>query len=224
MVMCGRFTLRTPAKDFARLFALDDVPELQPRYNIAPTQTVAAVRLSPERENRELVMLRWGLVPFWADDPKTGYRMINARAETVGTKPAFRQAFVKRRCLIVADGFYEWQKRNGSKQPFLIHRQDDRPFAFAGLWERWDKGEEEIESCTIIVTEANDLLEPIHDRMPVILDPDDYDLWLDPEFGDRNKLGDMLRPHSGEGLEAYPVSTVINNPRNDTDKCVERLE
>ena len=126
-------------------------------------------------------MLHWGLIPFWAEDPKVGYSTINARAETVATKPTFRQAFAKRRCLIVADGFYEWQKTNGRKQPFLIHMKDDRPFAFAGLWEHWKREDQEIESCLIIVTEANDVLKPIHDRMPVILSPEDYDVWLDSE-------------------------------------------
>jgi putative SOS response-associated peptidase YedK len=221
--MCGRFTLRTPAKDIAEFFDLGDVPELRPRYNIAPTQKVAAVRLDRESEKRELAFLHWGLIPSWADDPKIGHRPINARAETVATKPSFRNAFKKRRCLIVADGFYEWRKTNDKKQPFLIHKKDDCPFAFAGLWEHWKGDEKAIESCTIIVTEANDLMKPIHDRMPVILDPADYDLWLDPEFGDREKLEAMLRPYSGGDLESYPVSTVVNKPQNDVEKCVERV-
>jgi len=221
--MCGRFTLRTPAKDIAEVFNLDHVPDLQLRFNIAPSQNVAAVRLDREGRKRELTMLRWGLIPFWADDPKTGYKMINARAETVAKKPSFRNAFKKRRCLIVADGFYEWQKTNGKKQPFLIHMQDDRPFAFAGLWERWKGGDEVIESCTIIVTETNEVLEPIHDRMPVILSPDDYDFWLDSEFEGKEKLEEMLRPYTGDDLEAYPVSTMVNNPTNDVEECVERV-
>lgn len=132
--MCGRFTLRTPARDIARAFDLREVADLRPRYNIAPSQPIAAVRLNPARE-RELVLLRWGLIPSCADDPKIGYRTINARAETVASKPAFRRAFAKRRCLVVADGFYEWKTTNGRKQPFFIHRKDDQPFAFAGLWE-----------------------------------------------------------------------------------------
>jgi putative SOS response-associated peptidase YedK len=222
--MCGRFTLRTPARDLAEIFRLADIPDLRPRYNIAPTQSVAAVRSSPKDGHRELVQLHWGLIPFWADDPKVGYSTINARAETVATKPTFRQAFAKRRCLIVADGFYEWQKTDGRKQPFYIHMQDDRPFAFAGLWERWKREDKEIESCSIIVTEANDVLKPIHDRMPVILPPEDYDRWLDPKVEDKKKLQAMLRPFSASRMEAYPVSTVVNNPRNDVEECVERLE
>jgi putative SOS response-associated peptidase YedK len=160
----------------AKQFQLDDVADLAPRYNIAPTQDVAVVRLNPSTEKRELSMLRWGLIPFWAEDPKVGYSTINARAETVATKPSFREAFKKRRCLVVADGFYEWQRTDGQKQPYLIHLKDNSPFAFAGLWERWRKGEQAIESCSIIVTEPNAVLEPIHDRMPVILSPEDYGL------------------------------------------------
>lgn len=219
--MCGRFTLRTPAKDIAEFFGLSKMPELQMRYNIAPTQDIAAVRLARESSQRELVFLHWGLIPFWANDPKIGYRTINARAETVATKPSFRSAFKRRRCLIVADGFYEWQKTNGKKLPFLIHMKDDRPFAFAGLWEHWRGDGEEIESCTIIVSEANDLLEPIHDRMPVILDPDDYDLWLNLEIEGKEKLQELLRQYSSEEMEAYPVKTIVNNPRNDLEQCIQ---
>lgn len=221
--MCGRFTLRTPAADLARLFHLP-VPELPPRYNIAPTQDVAAIRSDARGEHREFALLRWGLVPFWADDPKIGYKTINARAETVAVKPAFRSAFSKRRCLILADGFYEWEQAAQGKQPYLIHRQDDRPFAMAGLWEHWEKGERLIESCTIIVTEANDLLAPIHDRMPVIVSPDDYDLWLDPASGDRGKLQQLLQPADSRGWERYPVSTVVNNARHETADCIRPVE
>jgi putative SOS response-associated peptidase YedK len=222
--MCGRFTLRTPAKELAEIFRLADVPDLRPRYNIAPTQPVAAVRLVPKDGHRELVMLHWGLIPFWAEDPKVGYSTINARAETVATKPTFRQAFAKRRCLVVADGFYEWQKTDGRKQPFYIHIKDDQPFAFAGLWERWKRDDQKIESCTIIVTEANDVLNPIHDRMPVILSPEDCDLWLDPKFEDKKKLQAILRPFPPSAMEAYPASTVVNNSRTDVETCVERVQ
>ncbi len=220
--MCGRFTLRTPSKDLAEIFRLADIPDLRPRYNVAPTQPVATVRLNPNDAHRELVMLHWGLIPFWADDPKVGYSTINARAETVATKPTFRQAFAKRRCLVVADGFYEWQKTDGRKQPFFIHMKDDQPFGFAGLWERWKREDREIHSCSIIVTEANDVLKPIHDRMPVILAPKNYDLWLDPKVEDKEKLQGLLRPFRPSEMEAYPVSTVVNYPRNDVEECVER--
>lgn len=220
--MCGRFTLRTPAKEIASLFDLGDTPDLRPRYNIAPSQEIAAVRSTPARQ-RELAMLRWGLIPFWADDSKTGYRMINARAETVASKPAFRSAFKKRRCLIVADGYFEWQKTDSKKQPHLIHMKDDSPFAFAGLWEHWQGENEEIESCTIIVTEANDVLKPIHDRMPVIVSPGDYDRWLDPET-ETKALESLLKPYRGDDLERYPVSTIVNSPKNDSENCVQRAE
>jgi putative SOS response-associated peptidase YedK len=222
--MCGRFTLRTPSKDIAPLFGLDELPDLPPRYNIAPSQEIAAVRRRPDGVQRELVFLRWGLIPFWAKESKTDYSTINARAETVAQKPAFRQAFQKRRCLIAADGFYEWQKTDGGKQPFYIHRKDDQPFALAGLWERWKGGDDQIESCTIIVTQPNEVLKPIHDRMPVILSRADFDVWLDPEFDDRDKLQALLRPYPADELEAYPVRTLVNNPRNDRPQCISAAE
>lgn len=221
--MCGRFTLRTSPERIAQTF-LTLVPELRPRFNVAPSQPVVAVRLDANQHERELVTFRWGLIPSWADDPKIGYRTINARAETVATKPSFRRAFQKRRCLIVADGFYEWKKNGRGKQPFFIHKRDDAPFAFAGLWESWRGNGETIESCTLIVTAANALMEPIHDRMPVILPPDCYDLWLDTDFENRPKLEAMLRPYPEDDLEAYPVSTMVNKPQNDLPQCVAPVE
>jgi putative SOS response-associated peptidase YedK len=220
--MCGRFTLRTPAKDIASLFDLHEVPDLRPRYNIAPSQPIATVRLNPAKQ-RELFMLRWGLVPFWADDPKTGYKMINARAETVASKPSFRRPFQERRCLIIADGYFEWQKTDGKKQPHFFHRKDDRPFAFAGLWEHWQRADDEIESCAIIVTEANEVQQPIHDRMPVILREDAYDRWLDPDAR-RQDLESLLIPYPDNDLLHHPVSTIVNSPKNDVEQCVERSE
>jgi putative SOS response-associated peptidase YedK len=221
--MCGRFTLRTPAKEIAEFFDVA-VPNIESRYNIAPSQPVAVVRFNPGEGNRELVMLRWGLIPSWAKDPKVGYKMINARAETVATKPAFRRTFAQKRCLVVADGFYEWKKTGGRKQPYFIHMRNDEPFAFAGLWEHWAGNGEEIDSCTIIVTEANELLRPIHDRMPVIVDRHNYDVWLDPTCEDRETLEQTLQPFRSSELEAYPVSTAVNKPENDFQKCVERVE
>jgi putative SOS response-associated peptidase YedK len=221
--MCGRFTLRTPTKAIVEAFGLVDAFDLKPRFNIAPTQQVAAVRLDPETGTRQLSMYRWGLVPSWADDPSIGYRMINARAESVAIKPAFRSAFKKGRCLIVADGFYEWKKVGKSKQPFFVRLKDEEPFAFAGLSEHWHRGEQVIDSATIITTEPNELMEGIHDRMPVILSPDDYDLWLEPEFHGQGKLLEMLRPYPAEDMEAYPVGTVVNNPRNEDAKCIEAV-
>jgi putative SOS response-associated peptidase YedK len=222
--MCGRFTLTDPDQDLAVQFNLPEIPDLKPRYNIAPTQPVAAVRMAPESMVRELAMLQWGLIPFWAKDPKIGSRMINARSETVAEKPAFRAAFRHRRCLVVADGFYEWQKIDGGKQPFYICLQDRRPFAFAGLWEHW-KGPDDtiIESCTLLTTQPNELLRPLHNRMPVILQAKDYDLWLDTEVQQKELLQPLLRAYPPEELEAYPVSRWVNRPQNDAPQCIEPL-
>jgi putative SOS response-associated peptidase YedK len=221
--MCGRYSLRKPTREIAGEFDLADVPELPPRYNIAPTQDVPVVRLAPDRQRREFGLLRWGLIPSWADDPGIGNRLINARGETVAGKPAFRRAFQTRRCLIVADGFFEWRKTDGRKQPYFIHRKDDRPFAFAGLWERWARGDEPVESCTIITTEANELMQPIHDRMPVIVPCSAYDLWLDPTVKDLSRLETLLSPDPELELEAYPVSTLVNSPAHDERRCIERV-
>ena len=219
--MCGRFTLATPKQDLVVQFNLPDIPDLQPRYNIAPTQPVAAVRVPTSGEGRELVMLHWGLIPFWAKDPKLGARLINARSETVADRPAFRAAFRRRRCLVPADGFYEWQKQNGTKQPFFIHLQDGRPFAFAGLWEHWqDPDGGIIESCTLLTTRPNELVRPLHNRMPVILHPRNYVLWLDPETEDANVLNRLLDPYPSGEMEAYPVSRYVNSPQNEGPGCI----
>lgn len=222
--MCGRFTLATPEQDLVVQFNLPEIPDLQPRYNIAPTQPVAVVRLPMPEGDRELVMLHWGLIPFWAKDPGLGARMINARAETAADKPAFRAAFRRRRCLVPADGFYEWQKQNGSKQPFHIRMQDGRPFAFAGLWEHW-QGEDGsvIESCTLLTTRPNELIRPLHNRMPVILHPHNYALWLDSEVEDVGTLRRLLDPYPSSEMEAYPVSRYVNAPRNEGPDCIAPL-
>jgi putative SOS response-associated peptidase YedK len=217
--MCGRFTLRSSPRAVAEAFGLSDIPDFEPRYNIAPTQPVAAIRL--QEGHRQLSFLHWGLIPSWALDPSIGNRMINARAEGLADKPSFRSAFKKGRCLVVADGFYEWQKAGKAKQPFYITLKDERPFAFAGLAEHWHRGGQVIDSCTIVTTEPNELMADIHDRMPVILSPDDYDLWLDPEFQGKDKLLSMLRPCAADGMTAYPVNTVVNSPKNEKAECVE---
>lgn len=188
------------------------VPDLEPRFNLAPSQDAPIVRLNTDGE-RELAMLRWGLVPSWSKDPKPSYSTINARAETVAEKPTYRSAFKSRRCLVPADGFYEWQKVGSRKQPWRITMKDDGLFAFAGLWERWER-DGVIESFTIIVTEANDLMKPIHDRMPVILDPADYDEWLAPETNGAAAQA-LLRPFPPAHMRAYLISTRVNSPRND---------
>jgi putative SOS response-associated peptidase YedK len=219
--MCGRYTLRTPAREVAEAFDLPEVPALTPRFNIAPTQPAPVVRLVPDGGGRELAFFRWGLIPSWADDPSIGNSMINARAETVAAKPAYRRSFRAKRCLVVSDGFYEWRKRDGRKQPYYIHRKDDRPFAFAGLWDEWQRDGDPIRSCTIITTDANALMAPIHDRMPVIVRPCDYGLWLDPAVADPGRLQPMLRPSPAEELDLYPVSTLVNHPAHDEARCIE---
>jgi putative SOS response-associated peptidase YedK len=221
--MCGRFTLRSSPKIIAAEFGLFDVPDLPARYNIAPGQPAAVIRRPPEKNERELALLKWGLIPAWADDPALGDRLANARSETAATKPSFRRAFQYRRCLLVADGFYEWQRTDGRKQPYYVRLKNDHPFGIAGLWERWEKGEKPIESCTILTTDANALMKPIHERMPVIIPPDQYDLWLDPVCQDAEKLEGLLRPFAGEMI-VNQVSTLVNNPKNDMAKCIEPLE
>jgi putative SOS response-associated peptidase YedK len=218
-IMCGRYTLRTPVDTLAEQFDLDEYPSsLTASYNIAPTQEVAAV--VAEDEKRKLEILRWSLIPSWADDPSIGSRMINARAETVSEKASFRGAFKRRRCLILADGFYEWQKTSNGKQPYYIHMEDGSPFAFAGLWEDWKNGIK-VRSCTIITTEANKLVGEIHNRMPVILPPEDYELWLDPDFDEKEPLTSLLKPYPDEAMEAYSVSRKVNRPTNNEPSCVE---
>ena len=219
--MCGRYTLRTPVDALAERFDIDEHPSsIAPSYNIAPTQEVAAV--IAEDQKRKLQMLRWGLIPSWAKNPEIGNRMINARSETVPEKPSFRSAFRERRCLILADGFYEWQKTNGGKQPYYIRMRDGSPFAFAGLWEIWkDRDNKEVRSCTILTTEANRLVGEVHHRMPVILPSEDYGMWLDPSVQEADRLTPLLVPHPSDALEVYPVSRFVNSPSNDDERCVE---
>ncbi len=222
--MCGRFTLIAPGQAVAELFQLTDIPNLAPRYNIAPTQPVAAVRISEKSGDRELTHFNWGLIPRWAKDPKIGSRMINARSETAAEKPSFRTAFKYRRCLVPADGFYEWQKLNGQKQPVRIQMKDGSPFAIAGLWERWASADgSEIESCTLLTTEPNELLQDIHNRMPVIVAPRDFDLWLDPGAQHPGEVQHLLRSYPAGEMSYYPVSTHVNNPRNEDPMCIEPL-
>jgi putative SOS response-associated peptidase YedK len=225
--MCGRYTIHTPRDKIRERYGiardLATLEKLFERYNVAPSQPVAAVRIARDGV-RELVPLRWGLIPHWAKDPKTGYSMINARAETVAAKPAFRDAFRRRRCLIPADGFYEWKQVGTAKQPFHIRMKEGGDFAFAGLWEHWQGEDQEIESCSIIVTDANDLLRPIHDRMPVILDPADYEAWLDPENRDTEALAGLLMPYPAERMEAVPVSRRVNSPKTDEASLLDPVE
>lgn len=223
--MCGRFTLTVSSEVLAEQFSLEAVPPLEPRFNIAPTQAVAVVWLRPGRMARELAILQWGLIPSWADDPAIGSRLINARAETVAEKPAFRSAFKHRRCLMLADGFYEWQGKGKQRQPYYFRMQDGRPFAFAGLWERWMGADgSDIETCALITTEANSLVRRTHERMPVILQPRDYDLWLDPKLQEPARLQAALRPYPPEAMEARPVSTRVNSPFEDEPDLITPLD
>lgn len=220
-MMCGRYTLST--RRLARLEAdLADLiqhqwPDVEPRFNIAPSQNVPIIRLGPE--GAELVQVRWGLVPYWAEDPKIAYGTINARAETVDTKPAFRSAFRRRRCLVPATGWYEWQPTPSGKLPWYMRVAGAEDFAFAGLWERWERGEDVIESCTIIVGDAVSSVRQIHDRMPAILLPHDYHGWLSQSLADAGELKAMLA--KPPAVEAYRVSMRVNKPGNDDQVLIE---
>lgn len=220
--MCGRYTQTATPEAIAEHFHLDALPLFKPRYNIAPSQQVVAIRINPDGAKRECIMLRWGLIPSWAKDLAIGTQCINAKAETVAEKPSFRSAFKKRRCLVIADGFYEWQAQGKRKQPMWIGLNGKRPFAFAGLWEHWKPAEgEPIESCTIITTEPNELMQNIHNRMPVILAPSSYDQWLDPTMQHVETVKTLLRPFPSDELVAYCVSPLVNNPRHETPQCLE---
>ena len=221
--MCGRFTLTTPTETIASLFPGLLLNDAKPRFNIAPTQLIACVRQDANKEY-ETATLRWGLVPFWAKDLKIGARMINARAETVGEKPAYRSAFKKRRCVVLADGYIEWKKVDDGKQPYHITmNQGDLAFAMAGLWETWtDKSNGEVvESCTVITTDASPSLNEIHDRMPVILDREQFGFWLDNEFFDNDKLQSMLTPMADGLMNAQAISRQVNHVRNDDPACLD---
>ena len=215
--MCGRIVQSSKSTAYADALLATPRVDPPPSYNVCPSQLITICR---QMEERELVQVTWGLLPFWAKDPKTGYNTINARAETVATKPTFRQAFRQRRCLIPVDGFYEW-RQSIPKQPFFIHRADSRPFALGGVWEHWEREGQVIESAAIIVTEGNAMMKPIHDRMPVIIDPEDYDRWLNPASDGHYLIG-LLQPHAEQGFEAYPISTAVNKPQNNGPDLLKR--
>jgi putative SOS response-associated peptidase YedK len=218
--MCGRYTLRTPADALVEVFALQQAFDFTLRYNIAPTQDVPVILQEREGHARELVAMHWGLIPFWAKDPKMGGRMINARAESLADKSAFRRAFQKRRCLVPADGYFEWQRVGKQKQPYFIHRNDDRPFAFAGLWEVWHGTQPALRSYTIVTTDSNELTHHLHERMPVILHAEDYDRWLDPQNQDIESLQQLLVPWHEPDLRVDAVGTHVNHVKNDDPGCI----
>ncbi len=223
--MCGRFTLISPGEVLAEFFELVDAPTVSPRYNIAPTQAVGVVRR--DRDIRRFDLMHWGLIPSWAKDPTVGNRMINARSETAATKPSFRSAVKYRRCLLPTDGFYEWKAIAGQKrkQPYYIRMADDRPFAFAGLWENWQGPDGVvIDSCTILTTEPNEMMANIHNRMPVILGPKDFAQWLDPSVQAADVIRPLFRSFAPGRMKAFPVNTTVNRPSNDTAACIEPLD
>ena len=218
--MCGRYRLSRRKQLIAEYFDADYEGEWEPRYNIAPTQQVPVVRQDRKEPVRRASTMRWGLIPYWATDASIGARTINARSETAATKPAFRESLQRRRCLIPADGFYEWKRSTRLKQPFCFEVGEGELFAFAGLWDRWRSPEGNVvESSTILTTTPNRLLADIHDRMPVILSPDDYDLWLDPGMTDTAAAVDMLKPYDATLMKGYPVSTRVNSVTNDDAEC-----
>ena len=225
--MCGRYTLTMFQQQLAEEFEIYELEHLQPRYNIAPTQSAPVVHVVGEGGKRELAMHKWGLIPNWAKDPTIGNRMINARAETAAEKPAFRSAMRRQRCLVPCTGFYEWKvldpaAKKPAKQPYYIRRRDEGVFAFAGLWDRWRSPEgEEIDSFTILTTEPNELMRNLHNRMPVIIPRKKYGVWLDTQLQDVEPLVPLLRPYPAGELVAHPVSNRVNNPKFDDPSCIQ---
>lgn len=219
--MCGRFTLHTPEARLAETFQLDRRPRLDPgpRYNIAPSQDIFVIRNSGT--GRELRLARWGLVPGWSREPRTRYSTINARIETVADKPAYRAAFRSRRCLIPVDGFYEWKLEGKHKVPYYLHMQDGHVFAFAGLWEHWEHGDVGFDSCTIIVQPAGGIMQSIHERMPAIVAPANYDCWLDSGITDRQEILQCLDAPQAGRLAGYPVSSYVNSPQHEGERCIQ---
>jgi putative SOS response-associated peptidase YedK len=224
--MCGRYRLSRRKQLVEEYFDAGSGEEgWAPRYNIAPTQPVPVIRQHPKEPRRELSLVRWGLIPSWAKDSSGAARMINARSETAATKPAFRDALKFRRCLISADGFYEWQRTGKTKQPYCFEVNEGELFAFAGIWERWkDPNGQWVKSCSILTTTPNAVTSPVHDRMPVILEPDNYDLWLDPGMRDVGAASELLRPCDPRLMRCYPVSTRINHVANDDEACSAPVE
>ena len=219
--MCGRFVKKSSKEELRKRFGFDD-PQgvlLEPRYNIAPSQEHPV--LIVEQDRRLLRMMKWGLVPHWSKDPKIGYKMINARSEGIEEKPSFRGPLKKRRCLVIADGFYEWHKPdNKTKIPYYFSLKSGEPFAFAGLWDIWEKEDQILQTFTIITTSPNELMEPIHNRMPVILRESDEARWLDPEITDSKAVLSLLKRYPAEEMEYFKVSTIVNSPKNDVPECL----
>lgn len=221
--MCGRFTLEASPDLLAKIFGLSSLPDISSRYNIAPSQQVAVVR-NLGGENH-LDFLKWGLVPSWADDETIGYKLVNARSETVFEKNSFKRPIRSRRCLVPASGYYEWMHADEGAVPYYISMANGSPMAFAGIWEQWKCPDHAIlETCAILTTASNSLMQKIHDRMPVILHPDEYSLWLDREMSDPIRLQPLFKPYPSDVMCYHPVSSAVNNPRNDTPDCIAQLD
>jgi putative SOS response-associated peptidase YedK len=218
--MCGRFTITVSGAELAELLEVPVVPQTRPRYNVSPSQNVLAARLN-ESGQREAVELKWGLVPWWSKDAKIGYSLINARCETIAEKPSFREAFRKRRCLIPADGFFEWKVEGKKKLPYRFRRPDGKPFLFAGLWEYWDGGDQPLETCTILTTTANQLVSPIDERMPIILSKTGAKEWLSPGLIAPEVAAKLLVPSPDDFLMKEAVNPIVNSPKNDNPSCIE---
>jgi putative SOS response-associated peptidase YedK len=227
--MCGRYTLSSPVEVIADLFEISrhpqmseaPLPEIGPRYNLAPTQEIPVALVREPGAPRTLELLRWGLIPYWAKEASIGNRMINARAESVAEKPAYRHSFKKKRCLVPTDGFYEWKKEGKGKQPYLIRHRDRQPFAFAGLWSSWRSAEGgKVETFTIITTSSNNTIRELHDRMPVVVERENFGLWLDPKIGDAAEIQALLRPAPDEDFELVRVSRAVNSPAYDAADCI----
>jgi len=220
--MCGRFRLGKGKAALREYFGADSDVDWSPRYNIAPTDAIPTVRQDRKQPVRKLTLMKWGLIPYWSKDASGAARMINARSESAASKPAFRDSLQTRRCLIPADGFYEWKKPE--KQPYCFTLKDGSLFAFAGIWDRWRAPDgNTVESCSILTGEPNELARPIHDRMPVILPPDAYELWLDPGFTNLEGVAEMLEPFSASQMKSFPVSSRVNSVQNDDAECGEPM-
>ncbi len=220
--MCGRFALVVSRDELEKIFGLRMDEEFNPRYNIAPSQIVPVITYLEKDQKKKMSCMKWGLVPSWAKDPTIGDRMINARSETIQEKPAFRSAFQRRRALIPASGFFEWKREGNTKIPYFIGMKDMRIFAFGGLWERWIHDNNFLETFTILTTEANELVRPIHDRMPVIISENLYDIWLLPGT-DISRVISLLSPYPDQEMQIYPISKLVNNPQNDSPEILQRV-
>jgi putative SOS response-associated peptidase YedK len=224
--MCGRYRLSRRKQVVEEYFAsVSGDEDWTPRYNIAPTQPIPVIRQNPKEPVRELSLVRWGLIPHWAKDPSIATSTINAKSETAATKPAFREPLKSRRCLIPADGFYEWSRTGKGKQPYCFEVNEGELFAFAGIWDRWKNPSGKlVETCSILTTTPNAVTAAVHDRMPVILDPDGYDLWLDPGMRDVSVASELLKPYDARLIRCYPISTRINSVANDDEECSRPVE